>query len=218
MPKSQIIPSGFLILQAASAILLVSSQASRPLQGTVLRNDYVEVVLKLPLGNQPGVLADGAYEQPLVRAIVPDASLQKDPNLPTADVYFFQAHQLTGMGRAPYETIFDVCLKTAHKRPHLNRRDEEWDAKHNEMLLENNRVRVVRVHLNAGESTTLASRFPRVTIALTDLRAEFALVNGAPVSRDGTVNEVYFDDAGVNSMRNTGTKPLVCILVELKGE
>jgi hypothetical protein len=92
------------------------------------------------------------------------------------------------------------------------------DPKHNEVLLENSRVRVVRIHFEPGESGPMVDKRPRVIIVLTDSHASVTLPDGHSEVRDAKAGTVYFGNAGRQATNNIGTTPLGNVVVELKSK
>ncbi|PYU49780.1 MAG: hypothetical protein DMG53_04440 [Acidobacteria bacterium] len=90
------------------------------------------------------------------------------------------------------------------------------DPKHNEVLLENSRIRVVRIHFAPGESGPMVDKRPRVIIVLTDSHATVTLPDGHSEVRDAKAGTVYFGNAGRQATNNIGTTPLENVVVELK--
>ncbi len=92
------------------------------------------------------------------------------------------------------------------------------DPKHNEVLLENDRVRVVRVHFAPGESGPIVDKRARVIVVLTDSHATVTLPDGHSEVRDAKSGTVTFSNAGRQATNNIGTTPLENIVVELKSK
>lgn len=92
------------------------------------------------------------------------------------------------------------------------------EPKHNEVLLENRRVRVVRIHFAPGQSGPMVDKRPRVIVALTDSHATVTLPDGHSEVRDAKAGTVYFGNAGRQATNNIGTTPLENIVVELKSK
>lgn len=90
------------------------------------------------------------------------------------------------------------------------------DPKHNEVLLENSRVRVVRIHFAAGESGPIVDKRPRVIVVLTDSHATVTLPDGHSEVRDAKAGSIYFGNPGRQATSNIGSSPLENIVVELK--
>ena len=91
------------------------------------------------------------------------------------------------------------------------------DPKHNEVLFENERVRVVRVHFGLGESGPIVDKRPRVIILLTDTHATVTLPDGHSETREGTAGTVQWSKGGRQATINGSVGPLENIVVELKG-
>ena len=92
------------------------------------------------------------------------------------------------------------------------------DPKHNEVLLENSRVRVVRIHFAPGESGPMVDKRPRVIVVLTDSHATVTLPDGHSEVRDAKAGTVYFGNAGRQATNNIGSTPLENVVVELKSK
>jgi hypothetical protein len=92
------------------------------------------------------------------------------------------------------------------------------DPRHNEVLLENNRVRVVRIHFPPGESGPIVDKRTRIIIALTDSHATVTRPDGQTGVRDAKAGSVNFSNGGRQSTNNIGTTLLENIVVELKNK
>ena len=92
------------------------------------------------------------------------------------------------------------------------------DPKHNEVLLENSRVRVVRIQFAPGESGPIVDKRPRVIIVLTASHTTVTLPDGHSEVRDAKAGTVYFGNAGRQATNNVGTTPLENVAVELKSK
>jgi hypothetical protein len=92
------------------------------------------------------------------------------------------------------------------------------DRKHNEVLLENRRVRVVRIHFAPGESGPMVDKRARVIVVLTDSHATVTLPDGHSEVRDAKAGTVSFGNAGRQATNNIGATPLENIVVELKSK
>jgi len=92
------------------------------------------------------------------------------------------------------------------------------DPAHNEVLLDNDRVRVVRIHFAPGETGPMVDKRPRVIVVLTDSHASVTLPDGHSEIRDAKAGTIYFGRAGRQTTNNLGTTPLENIVVELKSK
>ena len=92
------------------------------------------------------------------------------------------------------------------------------DPAHNKVLLENNRVRVVRIHFLPGESGPTVDKRMRVIVPLTDSHAMVTFPDGHSEVRDVKAGSISFGVAGRQATKNTGTTPLENIVVELKSK
>jgi beta-alanine degradation protein BauB len=92
------------------------------------------------------------------------------------------------------------------------------DPAHNEVLMENDSVRVVDVHFASGEAGPIVDKRPRVIFAVTDSHAMVAFRDGHSEARDMKAGAVSFGNAGRQATKNTGTTPLENVVVELKSK
>jgi hypothetical protein len=91
------------------------------------------------------------------------------------------------------------------------------DRKHNQVLLENERVRIVRIHFRPGESGPMVDKRPRVIVLLISSHAQVKLPDGHIETRDGKVEDVQWSRGGRQATINGNVGPLENIVVELKG-
>ncbi len=108
-----------------------------------------------------------------------------------------------------------------HAAPPPSKFDDDavkLDPKHNEVLLENDHVRVVRVHFAPGESGPIVDKRARVIIVLSDSHASVTLPDGHTEVRDAKAGTVSFGNAGRQATNNIGATPLENIVVELKSK
>ncbi len=90
------------------------------------------------------------------------------------------------------------------------------DPKHNEVLFENDRVRVVRIHFPPGEEGPIVDKRPRVIILLTDTHAQVRTPNGQLSPRDSPAGSIQWSLGGRQATINGNVGPLENIVVELK--
>lgn len=117
-----------------------------------------------------------------------------------------------------YATEFFIELKARPAASPFADDAAKLDPAHNEFLLENDRVRVVRVHFAPGESGPMVDKRPRVIIVLTDSHASVTLPDGHSEIRDAKAGTIYFGRAGRQTTSNLGATPLENIVVELKSK
>lgn len=93
------------------------------------------------------------------------------------------------------------------------------DAKHYKVLLENDQVRVLRIHYNPKEKSVMHEHPASVVVFLNTSKARFTLPDGTTMTDGGgRAGSVRFTDAGKHLPENIGTTPVEAILVELKGK
>jgi hypothetical protein len=91
------------------------------------------------------------------------------------------------------------------------------DPKHNKVLFENDRIRIVRVHFGPGEEGPIVDKRSRVVILLRDMVAKVRLADGHVESRQGKAQKIQWSQAGRQATINGRSGPLENIVVELKG-
>jgi quercetin dioxygenase-like cupin family protein len=90
------------------------------------------------------------------------------------------------------------------------------DPTRHKVVLENDRVRVLRVNLKAHDKTKQHEHPNGVAIYLTDTKAKFTLADGKTRVGGGKRGGVTWAAAEKHSVENMGAKPAEIILVELK--
>ena len=107
-----------------------------------------------------------------------------------------------------------VCLVTA---PAFAQDPVNVDAKHYKVLMENEKVRVLRVTYGAKEKSVMHEHPDTLAIFLTEAHARFTLPDGKTETSDKKPGDVQWTAAGKHNPENVGDKPMEVILVELKG-
>ena len=91
------------------------------------------------------------------------------------------------------------------------------DARHYKVLLENDQVRVLRIHYNPKEKSVMHEHPAGVVVFLTGSKVKFTLPDGTTVDGGGKAGDAQFTDAGKHVPRNVGRTSVEGVLVELKG-
>jgi hypothetical protein len=202
------------------------------LQGTVqrsyvaLNNEYVNVVVELPRAPLPNIIADAASltGHPFVRVFVPNHPIDPTPDAPRGAsldsifaMYFdpYGVHGATGTEKGIF---YHIDLKSFPHRATFHDDAANIDGAHNEVILENKLVRVVRIHFAPGESGPMVDKRPRVIVVVTDSQATVTFPDGHSEPREMKAGTVSFGNAGRQATKNTGTTPLENIVVELKSK
>jgi quercetin dioxygenase-like cupin family protein len=92
------------------------------------------------------------------------------------------------------------------------------DPKHYKVEMENDQVRVLRIHYGAGEKSVMHSHPDSVAVFLTDGHAKFTLPDGKTIDAPVKAGSYQWEPAGPHLPENVGDKPFELILVELKGK
>ena len=91
------------------------------------------------------------------------------------------------------------------------------DAKHYKVMIDNDQVRVLKIHYGAKEKSVMHEHPATVVVFLTDSKVKFTLPDGSTVDGGGKAGDAQFADAGKHLPQNVGSAALEGVLVELKG-
>jgi hypothetical protein len=189
----------------------------------VLENKYVTVVFAQ---SPPLIEYDCSFNTdfPLVELYDPaspvrasqDPAKISSPN--TVRVKFVEPWERADCYNAEEGTFVDIFLHAVPAKSLFKNDAVKLDPKHNEVLLENDTVRVVRVHFAAGESGPIVDKRTRVIFGRTDSHATVTFPDGHSETREVTAASVSFGEPGRQATKNTGTTPIENIVVELKSK
>src|SRR5437016_479631 len=90
------------------------------------------------------------------------------------------------------------------------------DPKHYKALFENDRVRVLDIHLKPGEKTPMHSHPDYVVYSFTASSAEFTSPDGKTSAATLKAGEAIWRQAETHAAKNTGKKELHVLNIELK--
>lgn len=90
------------------------------------------------------------------------------------------------------------------------------DGKHYKVEFENDSVRVLRIKYGPGESSVMHSHPEGVAVYLTDAETLMTLPDGQTVVMKGKAGTVQAAPGGAHLPKNTSSKPMELVLVELK--
>jgi hypothetical protein len=210
------------------ALLLVVGAAQKygPPPYVALENGYVSVTVAPPATTPSGPIADRVSVDgiPFVRLIIPTEVTTPAPDVPGRPNFtrVFVAYAAPGdivtASRRQEASLVFVDLKATPAKSTFKDDAIKVDSTHNHVLLENDRVRVVRIRFEQGESGPMVDKRPRVIIARTDSHATVTFPDGHSETRDMKAGTVSFGNAGRQATKNTGTTPLENIVVELKSK
>jgi hypothetical protein len=116
----------------------------------------------------------------------------------------------------PVFRVIKVELKAPPPTGPFEQDAVKLDPTHNEVLFENGRARVVRIHFPPGESGPIVDKRPRVIILLTDTHAEVQLPNGTLSPRDSRSGTIQWSLGGSQATINGKIWPLENVVVEIK--
>jgi quercetin dioxygenase-like cupin family protein len=91
------------------------------------------------------------------------------------------------------------------------------DPKHYKVEMENDQVRILRVHYGPGEKSVMHSHPNAVAVFLSDGKVKFTYADGKTQDASGKAGQAQYTPAQVHNPENTGDTPLDIIVVELKG-
>lgn len=90
------------------------------------------------------------------------------------------------------------------------------DPKHYKVVLQNDRVRVLRIHYGPNEKSVMHAHPASVAVFLTAGQTKFTLADGTTSTADFKLGQVQWSDNQKHLPENTGGKPFELILVELR--
>jgi quercetin dioxygenase-like cupin family protein len=91
------------------------------------------------------------------------------------------------------------------------------DPKHYHVLVDNSRVRVLRIHYGPHETSVMHSHPDSVVTYLSDGRMSFLLPGGKTITSSGKRGQTIWTPAGPHKPTNLGNTPFDAVIVELKG-
>jgi quercetin dioxygenase-like cupin family protein len=90
------------------------------------------------------------------------------------------------------------------------------DSKHYKVVLENDRVRVVRVNYGPGEKSVMHAHPETLVVFLSDGQAKFTSPDGKSEERSWKAGEVSHSPAEQHLPENVSKKPIDAIVIEFK--
>jgi hypothetical protein len=214
----------------ACVVILISAASGQqkpqdlfPEPTPALENEFVRVVVEPPVSptsRRTINLCFNLNDYPFVRLYLPTPKPNTSDTNDRHGVFtgYFGLKEPFGCTAQDDGTTIYLDLKAAPPKSTFIDDAVKTDAKHNEVLFENDQVRVVRVHFEEGESGPIVDKRPRVIAAVTNSHASVTFPDGRSETRDGKAGSVSFGNAGRQATKNTGTTPLENIVVELKSK
>jgi len=90
------------------------------------------------------------------------------------------------------------------------------DPKHYKVELENDDVRVLRIHYEPGEKSVMHEHSKGVAVFLTDYQVKFTVPTGEEIPVSGKAGQVIWSDGDKHLPENTGKKAMEVIQIEMK--
>ncbi len=214
-----------LVCIAISVAMVSMLQNAVPEPAVALDNEFLTVTVEPP--REPRrVIADcvSLTGHPLVRLFVPTNPIPPTPSAPRGHgldsifAMYFEHGGIFGCTGTDRGTFFHIDIKSQPKKSAFKDDAVKLDPGHNELLLESDRVRVVRVHLEPGESGPIVDKRPRLVVAVTDSSATVTFPDGHSETREVKAGAVSFGNVGRQATKNTGATPIENIVVELKSK
>ena len=126
-------------------------------------------------------------------------------------------HVVENIGDKPLEGIL-VEPKTPHSAIPSGSQDVlASDAKHHKVEFENEQVRIVRYHLEAGETTAMHGHPDNVQVYLTDTKGEVTTADGKTGSATAKAGDVRWRTAIQHAVKNVGDKAFEGFHIDMKG-
>ncbi len=111
-----------------------------------------------------------------------------------------------------------LCLLFTNYETALAQDPTVVDAKHYQMVFENDQVRVLRITYGPGEKSAMHEHPDGVVVFLTDHAVNFTLPNGEVINSTGKKGDSGWAPGGKHLPQNVGDQPMEAILVELKNQ
>jgi len=92
------------------------------------------------------------------------------------------------------------------------------DPKHYKVELENDDVRVLRIHYEPGEKSVMHEHPKGVAVFLTDYQVKFIVPTGEEIPVSGKAGQVVWNNGGKHLPENTGKKAMEVIQIEMKAK
>jgi quercetin dioxygenase-like cupin family protein len=125
-------------------------------------------------------------------------------------------HLVENIGSQPMEGILVEPKMPASARPEGSADPVAVDPNHEKVEFENEQIRVIREHCEAGEKVVMHGHPDNVQVLLTNLKMERTTPDGKTAAITGTAGEVRLRPATQHSGRILDT-PFEQIVVEMKG-
>ena len=109
--------------------------------------------------------------------------------------------------------LFLLSIRTASAQDAV-----KADSKHYKVELENDEVRVLRIHYEPGEKSFMHEHPKGVAVFLTDYQVKFTTPTGEEIPVSGKAGQVIWNDDEKHLPENTGKKAMEVILIEMKAK
>ena len=125
-------------------------------------------------------------------------------------------HIVENVGTQPMQGILVEPKKPSSKVPAGAPDVVTADPKHSKVEFENDQIRVIRYHYEAGEGSPMHGHPDNVQVFLTDSKAKTTTADGKSTEAAGKAGQVTWRPATQHAIQNTGAA-FEGILVEMKG-
>jgi quercetin dioxygenase-like cupin family protein len=125
-------------------------------------------------------------------------------------------HVVQNIGDQPMEGILVEPKKPASERPAGSADPVMADPDHQKVEFENEQIRVIREHYQAGAKIPMHGHPDNVQVLLTDMNVELTSLDGKPTRVTGKADEVRWRPASEHSGQVLG-KPFEQLVIEMKG-
>jgi quercetin dioxygenase-like cupin family protein len=192
----------------------------------VFENTYVRVLRwteapgdKVPMHKHPA-LVSVSLTAGKTRFTSPDGKTEEVESSPGQATWSEPtAHSSENLSAAPEEVVqVELKAKPSAAMTALPASEDPvtLDPTHYSMVLQNARVRVLRVHYAPGEKSVMHAHPANVAVFLSDGHSTFSLPGGKTSVSDVKAGQVRWSGAEQHLPENTGNAPLDLILVELR--
>ena len=190
----------------------------------VFENDRVRVLhfnapgrSKLPMHSHPAYVTVG-FTTDHSKYTFPDGKTRDERTKANGVTYSKDmTHAYENLSGTPSESILVELKKPGAAAAAKTALDPvKLDPKHYRVVINNDRVRVLRAKYGPHEKSVMHEHPASVAVFVTDGHTKFTLPDGTSQDANGKAHDAVWADAGKHLPENVGDKPTEVIVIELK--
>ncbi|MBV9302865.1 MAG: hypothetical protein JOY53_12195 [Acidobacteriaceae bacterium] len=190
----------------------------------VFENDRVRVLRftepphsKLPMHSHPAYVTVG-FTNDYSRYTFPDGKTSEE-RTKAGEVTYSKpvTHASEELAGATSKAIMVELKETGAGTPaNVTLDPVKLDPKHYKVVIDNDRVRVLRVTYGPHEKSVMHEHPASVAVFMTDGHTKFTLTDGTSQTVDGKAEDAIWGNAGKHLPENVGSQPFEAVVIELK--